>query len=185
MPSRCYRCKAVTEGYVTCPACAAHTPLKQVVVYAHYKGLARDLIHQMKYLRARAGTREAAELMHEVLPYLEPGWLVPVPTATRRVRSRGYDHASLLAGELAQLSEWRTVSLLRRVGQTQQMGAGRAQRLRQLQGAFRPVRPQAIRGAHLILLDDVLTTGATLETAARELRRAGAARVDAIVFAQA
>jgi predicted amidophosphoribosyltransferase len=54
-----------------------------------------------------------------------------------------------------------------------------------LQSAFRPIRAETIRGRHIVLIDDVLTTGATLEVAARTLKRAGAKRVSAIVLAQA
>jgi predicted amidophosphoribosyltransferase len=54
-----------------------------------------------------------------------------------------------------------------------------------LQGAFRVTRPKEVAGKHIILVDDVLTTGATLETAARVLKKAGAKQVDAIVFSQA
>ncbi|MEO6761187.1 MAG: phosphoribosyltransferase family protein [Candidatus Saccharimonadales bacterium] len=185
VPSRCYRCKAVTDNYATCDQCSQQTPLKQVLVLAHHDGLARKLIHHLKYGRAQAGSREAAQLMLGHLDYLDEGLLVEVPTATSRVRMRGYDHAVLLASELADLSRWQQSSLLARVGQTQQMGSNRAKRLRQLESAFRPIHADRISGAHVILVDDVLTTGATLETAARILRRAGAKRVDAIVFAQA
>jgi predicted amidophosphoribosyltransferase len=74
---------------------------------------------------------------------------------------------------------------LRRIGQAHQVGANRAERLRQLRGAFRLAHAEALRGKHIVLVDDVLTTGATLETAARALKRAGASRVSAIVFTQA
>ena len=66
-----------------------------------------------------------------------------------------------------------------------QVGANRRERLRQLHSAFRVVRPDVVRGRHIVLVDDVLTTGATLETAARVLLNAGAARVSAVVLAQA
>jgi predicted amidophosphoribosyltransferase len=72
-----------------------------------------------------------------------------------------------------------------RIGQAHQVGAGRAQRKKQLDGVFRPRHIERIKGQHIILVDDVLTTGATLESAARTLRRAGAAQVDAWVFAKA
>ena len=186
VPSRCYHCRAVTDGYAVCQQCAGRTALRQVLVYTHHQSLAKELLHRMKYERAQAGIHEAAAMMAGLMAHLpEAAVVVHIPTATSRVRARGYDHARVLARSLARKSGLRHETLLSRVGQAHQVGANRAERLRQLDGAFRPVRTRLIRGRHIVLVDDVLTTGASLETAARVLRRAGAARVSAIVFAQA
>jgi ComF family protein len=185
VPSRCYRCRAVTEDYAVCPACQSRTGLRRVAVRAHHAGLAKELIHYSKYERARSGLAEMAEAMAPLLPLFdETAVLVHIPTASSRVRVRGYDHARLMAAQLARNDSRTHATLLARVGQAHQVGANRTQRLRQLENAFRPLRPHLITGAHIILVDDVLTTGATLESAARVLKRAGAARVDAIVYAQ-
>lgn len=186
VPSRCYRCKAVTDDYRTCHSCAPRTPLTQVVVYTHHQDLAKELVHRMKYERARAGIIEAARLMAERSIYLpKDALLTHVPTASSRVRERGYDHARLLAQTLSQVSSLPAPTLLSRVGQAHQVGASRTERLRQLRNAFRPVHSEVLRGKHIVLVDDVLTTAATLETAARVLKRAGAKQVSAVVFAQA
>jgi ComF family protein len=123
--------------------------------------------------------------MAESVPYLtEETIIVPVPTATLRVRLRGYDHAWLLAKNLGKYLDRPSQRLLSRYGHTRQVGAGRAKRQEQLSGAFYPRNPKAIKGARVLLVDDILTTGATIEECARTLKKAGAKRVDAIVFAQ-
>lgn len=188
VPSRCYLCGATTDQYATCRECALKTPLEHVIVFAGYQGLTKKLVRQTKYERARAGAAEMAALLIRgtaLQDVADDIVLVPVPTATSRVRARGYDQAVLLSTELARRLERLQKRFLSRVGQAHQVGANRNERKRQLQGAFRAVQAELVKGRHILLVDDVLTTGATLETAARVLLRAGAVRVDAVVFAQA
>lgn len=124
-------------------------------------------------------------LMTARLVFDDEAVLVPVPTATSRVRQRGYDQAGLLSQELSRRTGLPSLPLLARCGQDRQVGSGRTERVRHLTGAFRVPAGKDVRGKHVILVDDVLTTGATLEAAAATLHKAGAARVDALVFAQA
>ena len=74
---------------------------------------------------------------------------------------------------------------LRRSGQLRQRGASRDQRADQLQGAYRVVKPLDVRGRQVILIHDVLTTGSTLEAAAKVIKAAGAERISGLVFARA
>ncbi len=185
VPSRCYRCHATTKNYAVCPGCRRKTPLRHVAVWAFHSELPKALVWQSKYERAEAGLGEMAEHMSELTRYFPSDCiLTPVPTATSRVRSRGYDQAKKLARGVGRRSSLEVANLLMRVGQAHQVGATRSERLAHLQNAFRPVRIDQIKGAHIVLVDDVCTTGATLESAARTLRAAGAKQVDAIVFSQ-
>ncbi|MBL8122455.1 ComF family protein [Candidatus Saccharibacteria bacterium] len=186
VPSRCYRCHAVTRDYSVCRQCKPYTPLRHVYVGVHYDGLAKELLHRTKYERARAGiTTMVAQMSHLFSRLPGRALLVPVPTATRRVRQRGYDQAELLANELSSHTSLPVTRALARLGQEHQVGSGRTERLAHLKNAFRSKSAKQISGAHALLVDDVLTTGATLETAARCLRKAGARHIDAIVFSQA
>lgn len=170
-----------------CTACKRTTPLRTVATCFAYEGLAKELLHTAKYERAEAGLREIAQLMAPSLAVFDDvDAIVPVPTASSRERERGYDHARLVATYLGRQSTIRPERLLTRLGQAHQVGATRLSRIKQMKDAFRIVGPlDKVRGKHIVLVDDVCTTGATLEEAARVLKRAGATRVDALLFARA
>ncbi len=150
------------------------------------------MVWKLKFGRAQSCGAEIAKLtverlrLNEKLAGRHVDLLVThAPTATSRVRQRGYDQAALIAKSLASNADIPCASLLRRRGHQEQIGATKQQRAMQLAGAFYTVRQDKIVGKHIILVDDVITTGATLESAARVLLDVGARRVDAIVFAQA
>jgi len=115
-----------------------------------------------------------------------PQALIPIPLHDNRLRRRGYDQALELAQPIArQLNLPLRADLLRRTRATQpQSQLDAAGRRRNLRGAF-AVCQRGPLPAHVVLFDDVMTTGATLYTAANALRRAGIARVDAWVCARA
>lgn len=184
VPSRCYLCKAATENFAVCDKCKPKTALRHVWVTTEFKDLAKVLVHRFKFERAQVGASIIAGYLKDKLPFINDMLVVPVPTANSRVRLRGYDHATLLAKELAQLTRLPYSSTLARMGQTRQVGAKRQERTKQLEGAFRIIDEIATRNAKILLVDDVTTTGATLNEAARTLKRAGARQVNAVVFAQ-
>lgn len=182
---RCYRCHALADGGRTCASCRSSSALYSVRAATRYEGYAKQLIWKLKFERAQAGAGAAAELMASRLNIPEGLIIVPLPTSTNRVRRRGYDQTVLIARRLAKRYGLRNETMLMRLGQQQQHTARRAQRLSQLSHAFVAPWPDKAWGKHILLIDDVITTGATLEAAARVLKAAGAKRVSAIVFAQA
>jgi ComF family protein len=185
VPSRCYRCFTATKDFAVCKSCQKQTKLRQVWVASEYEGVAKDLLHYVKFERAQAGAAIIAVQLNETLPYLSNEvTLVHVPTATSRARQRGYDQAQLITKELAHLQKIKASQLLVRMGQARQVGAKRELRKTQLANAFRIYRSYKALPAHVVLVDDVLTTGATLESVAGILRQSGVRRVDAVVFAQ-
>lgn len=183
--SRCYRCAAPSERSATCRTCSGGTPLGHVWVAASYAGAAKETIGLLKFQRAKAAACVIADCLDRRLPPLPAGAIVSaVPTANSRVRLRGYDQARLIASGLAKKRGLMYQDALWRVKTTRQVGANRSDRFRYLENAFTVRKPKRLAGRHILLIDDVLTTGATLESAARELHRHGVGRIDAAVFAR-
>jgi predicted amidophosphoribosyltransferase len=148
---------------------------------APYEGVARDLVAALKF----RSLLTVAELMADRIQWLAPahvlsGTVVAVPSAPARLRRRGFDPAGELAGALAERLGAPVESCLARRGTGRQVGRRRAERIGH-PPAIRALRPAP---RSVLLVDDVLTTGATLTACARALRGAGAARVVAVTFAR-
>ena len=155
-----------------------------------YDDVARTLVHALKYQDrtdlAPAMGRWMARAGRELLA--EADVLVPVPLHWRRGWSRRYNQSGALARVIERQSGVKVASeALRRIRPTQQqIGLSRTQRANNVQGAFKvaPDRSADIAGRRVILIDDVLTSGATTDACARALLRAKAAQVDVLVFAR-
>jgi ComF family protein len=185
VPEACYRCRKLSDGGKTCKSCRSSSDLFIVRAATIYKGLAKELVWQLKFQGTQAAAREIADQLVTFIPRSSEVILVPVPTATSRIRRRGYDQATLIARSLAAKTGMHYSPVLRRSGQHHQLGSSRTQRVTQLQSAYRCIRPKEVASKHIILIDDVLTTGATLEAAARTIKAAGAKRVSGVVYARA
>lgn len=157
--------------------------LTQVWVATDYQKTAAELVKRLKFDRAAAAAKLLAAAISDTIPPLPPQTVVShIPTASRRIRQRGYDQAALIAKHLAKQRRLPYRPLLKRTGQSRQVGANRSQRASQLDGAF-TVRTTKLPEMAL-LVDDVLTTGATIEAAATALKKAGVTTVHAALFAQ-
>lgn len=182
-PGQCYRCLKTAD--VVCQSCLTKTDLSGVFVATNYQDAPAGLVHALKFERAQAAAKLIAQAIHQRLPRLPANCVVcHIPTANVRVRQRGYDQARLIAKALACYRDVQHATVLWRRGKNRQVGANRQQRLNQLQTALVCLRPQMVVGRTVVLVDDVLTTGATIETAARVLKKTGATEVIAVLFAQ-
>ncbi len=155
---------------------------------AHFDGVLRDLVHQLKYgdshIARRLFGRWLAEAGTELLGQAD--LIVPVPLDRWRLLKRRFNQAAILSRELHRLTgiSWDPLILQRTRRTASQVGLTRDQRRRNVQGAFTITRHRAdaIQGRAIVLLDDVITTGATVEACARALKRAGASRVDVLAL---
>jgi ComF family protein len=157
---------------------------------AHYSDTMRELIQSFKYrdrheglpLFARWLAKAGAELLADA------DLIVPVPLYPTRLWRRRFNQSAMLAGALGRLCRMPVdCFVLKRMRRTSsQVGLTTDQRRRKVAGAFRvdPGRTRGIEGRKLVVVDDVITTGATVEACARVLKRAGAARVDILALAR-
>jgi predicted amidophosphoribosyltransferase len=184
-PPLCGRCGAPTAWPVErCAECAGRRlSFRTARAAVAYEGPARELVRLWKEKGLRRLGREAALLVDEVVPRPRGAALAYVPGDGDRTAWRGVNTAEALAGELAALWELPVVHPLRRAGAShRQRGLPRGARRANVRGAFAAVGPSP---RHVVLVDDVYTTGATVAAAATELRRAGARSVDVVTFARA
>ncbi len=182
--SACVFCGAPTVDWRLCKKCHATNPLIAVWVVAEYEEVVVEIMKRFKFARAKAFYLPLAQALEARLPYLEPDTLVvPLPTATGRVRQRGYDQTLLLAQELARIRGLQLVRPLVRTHNARQVGAKREQRQEQAKTAYQLSDATHIKGRSVLLVDDICTTGASLVAAARLLRSAGAASVSGAVVA--
>lgn len=195
---RCQGCAARVEGdHALCGACltrATPTPLQTCIAAVDYSYPWDGLIARFKFRQepgwAAPFARQMLRSPRAVELLGECDLMAPVPLGAARLAERGYNQAWEL---LKALRRWGGPTqpgvpdaLVRLIDTPEQHRLSREQRLRNLQGVFaaHPRHTAQLRGRHVLLVDDVTTTGATLHAAAQALVHAGATRVSALVFAR-
>ncbi len=189
-PPRCPICWQPQPQSAPCGRCRKERPAFEGARSPYlYEGAAREAVHALKYSYLSALAQPMAQLMARYVEEegaIEADLLVAVPLYGRRQRLRGYNQSALLARELSRLYGLPLAErgLARRRNTPSQARSGDAEaRRRNVTDAFIADR-RWVEGKRVLLIDDVMTTGATLDACARALRQAGAASVWAVTFAR-
>ena len=185
-PDRCYVCKKPSLASLTCLKCKKHTLLSALYVVSAYSGIAKEVVHKAKYGTSPSTCRRMGLIVRTRLPYFEGDYTIVthIPTTPSRVRERGFDQSLELAKSLCVPGNLLHVPLLIRKTRSHQVGSTRKERIEHMQDGFEAINPDFFKGKTVLLVDDVLTTGATMESASRVLKKAGAKRVLGAVFAR-
>jgi competence protein ComFC len=192
----CEKCSEPFEGAITgvftCANCAHRRIYFDAAVAAYRgRGIVREIIHEFKYgrrihLRHLVARWLFAALEDERLCGRRFDVIIPVPLHPTRQRERGFNQAGLLAELLSAQTSIRCKPLLDRTRYTTtQTALDRSERMENLHNAFRLRKNADVRDLRVLLVDDVLTTGSTLNECARVLKRAGAFSVYAATAARA
>ncbi|OYU76637.1 MAG: amidophosphoribosyltransferase [Alphaproteobacteria bacterium PA3] len=186
----CERCgfpiHEATGPDILCPICLAQPPLyNRARAALAYDDLSKPLVLNLKHGGRKDGLRAFAAWMLEAAPFVtEADQILPVPLHWSRLWQRGYNQAGWLAQALAQrvARPFNPLLLQRKRATPSQNGLSASGRKRNVTGAFQVSQPVA--GRSIVLVDDVMTTGATLQACTAALLRAGAVRVDCVALAR-
>ena len=179
--------RTVSHAAIRCPRCRRHPgTVDRAATVGPYDGSLRTLVHALKYDGRRSLAPPLARLMADAGRHLVEGsdYVIPVPLHVTRRRARGFNQAADLAANLGR----NVIPALRRVRRTiPQTGLSAGRRRRNMRNAFAMARGHEarIRSRTVLLVDDVVTTGATLEACARVLKASGAREVRALTVARA
>ncbi|MBR3256096.1 ComF family protein [Candidatus Saccharibacteria bacterium] len=178
-----------------CPNCKTDNPtgsclrcsgLPSVYTVADRSTVIGTLVHDLKYSSARAIAKPLAEVVDATLPVIVGDvTVVPLPTISRHIRERGFDHTLEIAKQLIKLRpDWTYKTILVRANDTVQVGASESNRLKQAKKAYRINPKQSIDEATTyLLIDDVWTTGASMKEAHKTIVKAGAAKTIMLALA--
>lgn len=178
--SACVMCNEVFSVNGLCSKCKAF--FTHVWCVGERRDTLLRIIDDYKFENVKAAHKTLASLLSGRIGILPPSAVVTsIPTIPSHIRQRGYDHASLLAKELARQQNLRYTPLLKRLTTAEQRGASKKQRYAQAKQAF---AAKPVSGGIYLLVDDIVTTGATLNFGAKALLDAGADEVWAAVIAR-
>jgi len=185
----CVYCGRQLSGNIRCTHCAgSNGKLDQIFIWGNYEDPLRKALHKLKYKRDLGLGDELSTCLIDMLKEneIQGDLIVPVPLSTQRFQERGYNQAALLARPIAMaLGLPYRPRALKRIRETRtQVGLSISQRRANMEGAFL-ADSALVAGKSVILVDDVMTTGATLNEAGKALKQASANWVVGLTMAKA
>ncbi len=189
MPPVCPKCGRPQSSNILCPDCVKRQSYVDGIRSPYrFEGLIRQAIHQFKYRNLRSLATLLAQLMNNYLKtYSVPGnILIPVPIHNKRIRERGYNQSLLLARKLGKLTDLPVIEnyLIRQIqSPPQARSASVEERHRNVADAF-ICNDSGLRDRQVLLIDDVATSGATLDACAKVLKATGASSVWGLTLAR-
>ena len=200
-PTKCTFCHKLTGGDMVCKSCAEELPLtagggqtqkfpfiSQCVSSLYYEGDVRESLLRYKFGGLSHYSAVYAGFMAKCIDenQISCDIITWVPLSRKRLRKRGYDQAKLLAGELSERTGIPCCRLLKKTrNNPAQSGTGGAEKRRaNVSGVYTALKPEKIKGKSIMLVDDIVTTGATLSECGRILLSAGAGEVKAVTVAR-
>jgi competence protein ComFC len=180
----CFYCNRLTLDGRACPVCVRKTSLRGANVLWRYDGHVKPLVYRLKYAndRAVAGFMAAQLTGHFDLSGYDV--VTAVPSDGRALRQRGYNQAEILARSVAKGTSLPYRATLLRTAHASQTQLRRSQRLEAVKGNFVCYNPRDVVSQRVLIVDDVMTTGATMNECARMLKAAGAKQVWGLVVAK-
>jgi ComF family protein len=189
LPPFCDRCGKPQIGGTLCPSCwGVQAGIDGIRSIFYFDGIVRKAIHELKYYNLRALSDCIAEFLYTYLQTnkIDGDTILPVPLHRDRLRQRGYNQSALLAVKLGKLAGLPVIEdCLIRIKDSKPQARTKTgeERRKNVTGAF-ICKSNALRGSRIILVDDVCTTGATLEACAETLKKAGVTSVWGLTVAR-
>lgn len=178
----CFWCNSLSSGGKTCRRCKPKTSLDGAIVPYRLKGLVKDCIYELKYYSNREMAKLLAGYLTQAIDRTQFDYISFVPAIGKHQRKRGYNQAQLLAKAISYQCNIPLVTTLSRIEHIDQIGLNRSQRLETIKNNFIPIDSYSSKS--ILLVDDVVTTGATLNECAKILKEAGAKKVWAVTVAK-
>lgn len=188
----CYKCQRLSADFRICSTCRQiHPALNRIIVYSYWQSPLKEIVYGLKYHRVRPAINILGNWLADVAVNFCADTdllIVPVPLHRRRLWERGFNQAELLAQNVAGRLRQPVARIIMRQKYTKpQFGLKKPERLSNIKGAFKiALKYQAIlTGKTILLVDDLVTTGATLGECAKVLKQNGAREVWGLVLAKA
>ena len=183
--SICFICQKATPGHSPCHKHQTKNGTDAVFMLQKYEGVIKDYLKSFKFEQKRSAASEIAKYMNDYLPYMNTKTLVTwIPTSPSRMRVKGFDHSRLIAKELARKRKLNYTELFTRNHETMLHLLTKEERQKNITSMYSARNSFVIKDKTILLVDDIITTGATVSECSKLLKKADAKEVMVVAFAK-